>query len=477
MGFHLLKHRGRMGFSTSIQRKMKMKKLLSFILTFSILGLNGLSCMAYSFSKKDKIIKTQVTEYKFKDVNLNWWKNYNDEYLEGYIVKALDNNYDLKIATLKVEEARQNVKLQFSKELPSLMTGVAPAVYKMQGSTSSDGSFGIPALMSYEADLFLKNHDKTKSVKKMLEVSKFNEKATYIAIASQVGATYFNIVKLDKLVSIQEEIIASRKNIFELMKQRNKEGITSTADLTRAEKAYVLAVADLNDLTKSREILLSSLAVLIGENPNNIAELKRISYDELVYKKPIPEEIPSDVITQRPDYLAAEKMVEKAGIDVRVAKKEFLPTINVMGLAFFSATSAANSLSWANALAALGGGAMLPLFKGGALKANLKLNKNKYEQILQNYFKTNLVAIQEVNDSLSSLKLDTDKYQKNLKSLDMQKADYKYMQIRYNQGVMSKLDLLQQKETLLVMNEMVVNSKIYCFIDQISLYKAVGGKL
>lgn len=456
---------------------MNSKKITSLALIIGLLATNYLPCMAYSFSKKDKVIKTQVTEYKFNDVNLNWWKNYDDEYLQGYIVKALDNNYDLKIATLKVEEARQNVKLQFSKELPSLMAGVAPAVYKMPGDTSSSGSFGVPVLMSYELDLFAKNHDKTKSVKKIYEVAKFNEKATYIAIASQVGATYFNIVKLDKLISIQEEIIASRKTIFDLMKQRNKEGITSTADLTRAEKAYVMAVADLNDLKKSREILLSSLAVLIGESPNNIAELKRISYDELVYKKQIPEEISTDVITQRPDYQVAEKMVEKAGIDVRVAKKEFLPTFNIMGLAFFNATSAANSLSWANAIAALGGGAMLPLYRGGALKANLKLYKNKYEQILQSYFKTNLVAIQEVNDSLSSLKLDTDKYQKNLKSFDMQKADYKYMQIRYNQGVMSKLDLLQQKETLLVMNEMIVNSKTNCFIDQISLYKAVGGKL
>lgn len=456
---------------------MKLKKIISLVLIIGLFSTNCIPCMAYSFTKKDKIIKTQVTEYKFNDVNLTWWKNYNDEYLESYIVKALDNNYDLKIATLKVEEARQNVKMQFSKELPSLMAGVAPAIYKMPGVTNSDGSFGVPILMSYEVDLFQKNHDKTKSVKKMYEVSKFNEKATYIAIASQVGATYFNVVKLDKLISIQDEIINDRKQIFELMKQRNKEGITSTADLTRAEKGYVLAVADLNDLKKSREILLSSLAVLIGESPNNVDEFKRISYDELIYKKQIPEEISSDVIMHRPDYLAAEKQVEKAGIDVRVAKKEFLPTFNLMGLAFFNATSAANSLSWTNAIAALGGGALLPLYKGGALKANLKLHKNKYEQVLQQYFKTNLVAIQEVNDSLSSLKLDTDKYQKNLKSYDMQKADYKYMQLRYNQGIMSKLDLLQQKETLLVMNEMVVGSKTNCFIDQISLYKAVGGKL
>lgn len=453
------------------------RKFLSLILSISLLGLNAIPAFAVHSKNNKKVIKSQVTEYKFTDVNLEWWKNYKDEYLEGYIVKAIDNNQDLKIATLKVEEARQNVKLQFSKELPSAYVAPGPALIKNQYETSSMGMMSLPFLVSYELDIFGKNHDKTKSVKKMHEVSKLNEKAVYIAVASQVGATYFNIVRLDKIIAIQNQIIGDRKQIFELMKQRNKEGITSVADLTRAEKAYVMAVADLSDLEKTRASLLNSLAVLTGDSPNNISEYKRISYDELTYKKAIPESISSEIITQRPDYLAAEKQVEKAGLDVKIAKKEFLPTFNIIGLLMYSASSPGAGMSWTNALAALGGGALLPIFTGGAKVASLRLNKNKYEQILQGYYKTNLVAIQEVNDSLSALKLDNEKYQKNLKSYGMQKADYKYMQTRYDQGVMSKLDLIQQKETLLVMNQMVVSSKTSCYIDQISLYKAVGGKL
>lgn len=451
-----------------------MKKVIAAALALSILTINYMP--AYAIKDK-KIIKTQVTEYKFDNVNLDWWKNYNDELLEGYIVKAINNNQDLKIATLKVEEAKQNVKLQFSKELPSASIGASEFLYKMTGVTNTESTFGMPVVVSYEADLFLKNHDKTKSVKKMHEISKINERGAYISVASAVGATYFNIVRLDKLIDIQNEIIKDRKQIYELMKQRNEQGITSTADLVRADKAYVLATTDLIDLKKAREIMLNSLAVLIGESPNNTSELKRISYDELMYKKAIPNEISSEIITQRPDYLAAEKMVEKAGIDVKVAKKEFLPKIDILGILFFSSNSLGASMNWTNALSALGGQAMLPLFTGGKLRANLRLSKNKYEQILQNYYKTNLVAIQEVNDSLSTLKLDNEKYQKNLKSYDMQKADYKYMQIRYDQGVMSGLDLLQQKENLLVLNKMVVASKTECYINQISLYKAVGGKM
>lgn len=457
---------------------MNYKKMLSIAISTSILSAYAMPTLAFgSKIKPTPVIKSQVSEYKFDNVNLEWWKNYNDEILEGYIVKAINENQDLKIATLKVEESRQKVKIQFASELPTLSAGVAPLLYKMPGVTNSESSFGIPIMASYEADLFLKNHDKTKSTKKSLEASKFDEKAAYISIASAVGAAYFNVIKLDKLISVQNEIITDRKQIYELMKQRSQQGITSTADLVRADKAYVAAQIDLSDLKKARTIMLNQLAVLIGENPNNINELKRISYDELMYKKAIPQEISSEIITQRPDYMAAEKRVEKAGIDVRVAKKEFLPKIDIIGLVFFSTNSLGTSMNWTNALAGLAGSAMLPLFTGGKLRANLKLSKNNYEQVLQKYYKTNLVAIQEVNDSLSNLKLDDEKYKKNLKTYDMQKADFKYMQIRYNQGVMSKLDLIQQKENLLVIDKLVAASKTECYIDQISLYKAVGGKL
>ncbi len=95
-----------------------MMALLQLLkLSSSLMGIfatNYMPALAYSFSKKNNVIHTQVSEYKFQNVNLDWWKNYNDEYLNAYIIKAVDNNQDLKIATLKVEEARQNVKLQFA---------------------------------------------------------------------------------------------------------------------------------------------------------------------------------------------------------------------------------------------------------------------------------------------------------------------------------------------------------------------------
>lgn len=260
------------------------------------------------------------------------------------------------------------------------------------------------------------------------------------------------------------------------MAERNKAGLTSTADTVKANKSYVAATAELTELEKSRATLLNSLAVLIGESPANINELKRTSYKDSYLIK-IPESIPTEIIDQRPDYLSAEKMVEKAGIDVRVAKKEFLPSFNIMGLMVFGSSSFNSLFNWSNAVAMLGGGAMASLFTGGKKVANLRIKKNEYEQILYSYYKTNITAIQEVNDSLVTLKQDDKKYKTNLNVYKMEQKDYKYSLARYDEGVMSYLDLLQKKENLLDLNKLVVQNKLDCNIDYIGLYKATGARL
>lgn len=413
-------------------------------------------------------------ESKLDYVNLDWWYGFNDEYLNEYILKAVENNHDIKIATLNVEEARQNVKAQFASEMPSLTVGASPAIAKMPGSTSSTGSFMIPVIASYEVDIFLKNHDKTKAMKKIYEASKFNEQATYLAIVSAVGSTYFNLVKVDKLIEIQTQIVADRKQIYELMKLRNEQGITSTSDLVNAEKSYLLADVDLTELEKVRNNLLTSFAVLLGDSPENIAEYKRISYDELATRKVVPDEISTEVITSRPDYKTAEKMVEKAGIDVRVAKKEFLPSFNIGGFLALMSTSAASSMSWESALAGAGLMGLLPIFTGGKRIANLKIQKTKYEKILQEYHKTNVVAIKEVNDALCDLKMNTKKYEKELNALEKEQIDYKLAEQKYEQGVISKLDLIQKNEILLSTQKMTVSENINTYINQIGLYKATA---
>ena len=462
-----------------------MKKIITTALLASMLSMTIMPALAVTEKTSPKQFKSMVSknkktqksdDYKFDYVNMNWWSNFNDDLLNSYIEKAILNNYDLKMATINVEEYYQNVKLQFASELPSAVAGFGPGFFKAPGMTNTSSAFGLPVIVQYEADIFLKNHNKTKAVKKLYEGSKLDERAAYISVASAVGSTYFNIVNLDKMISLQEEIVKIRQDIYNLMLARNKEGLTSTADTIKANKALVAGQTDLIELKKNREKMLHQMCVLIGESPENASSIKRNSLDKMNYQLAIPTQIPSEIITQRPDYMRAELMVEKAGIDVKVAKKEFLPAINILGGALFNASDLGSLFTTKNMLLGVGGGLMTPLFQGGSLIANLKLKKATYERILQDYYKTNLTAIQEVNDSLVASRLDKDKMVQTIKQYNLEKSDYKYNEKKFNQGTISKLDLIQYQENLLTIEKLVAQQKVECMTDAISLYKATGSK-
>ncbi len=432
--------------------------------------------------KKISIMKThklreKSDEFKYEYVNSAWWDNFNDPILAGYIDKAVKNNYSLKMATIAVDEYYQAIKLQFANELPQGGLGFSPAYVKNPGITTSDWTFAMPTILNYEADIFLKNHDKTKAAKKEYEWSLQDERAAYIAVASAVGSAYLNLVKLDKIISLQEEIVKNRKVIYDLMLLRNKEGLTSTADTVKANKSYIAGQTSLTEYKKQREILLNQFCVLIGETPEKANTITRISYDELNYGGVIPTEISSEIIAQRPDYIKSEMQIQKAGIDVRVAKKEFLPSINLTGLALFLGGELGSLWTTKNALTALAAGANWSLFTGGRKIANLKIKKDEYERLLNNYYQTNLTAIQEVNDALTTIKHDDKKYQDTMRQSELERQDYSLSEAKYNQGTISKLDLIQYKENVLSTDKLVADQKINCLVDYIGLYKAVGSQL
>lgn len=464
---------------------MMIKKIFTLLIASSLLSVCTMPVFAINTvqkneNKTEKIKKTKKTDKlkspqnKLDYINISWWENFNDEYLTSYIVRAVENNKDLNMATLAVGEYYQAVKAQRANEFPALYTGFLPAYANMSGH--AQGLFALPVFANYEVDLWGKNHNKTTSVKKLWEVSILDEQAAYISVASAVGSAYINIVKLDAMIDIQSDIVQLRKEIAEMMDIANKEGIVSTSDLVKANKSYVAGVSSLTELQKNRTKMLHALAVLIGDSPNNIEEYKRIDYKTLSYKGTLPTEVNSEIIMKRPDYLKAEKMLEKAGIDVRIARKEMCPSIILGGGVFFNNKYLESLFTTSNMLWGLGGGIIQPAFLGGKLKANLKMKKIAYERSVKNYEKVNLTSMQEVNDTLVSANMDREKLNKQKEIQAFEQKDYKLSQDKFNEGVISKLDLNQMEENLLMVNEMVYLTQFDCMIDYISYYKATAAQ-
>ena len=337
--------------------------------------------------------------------------------------------------------------------------------------------YAIPLVAQYELDLFLKNHDKTKAAKIEKDISEYEEKAANIVMASDVAEVYINIIKLDKIIQTKTKIEKIRKTIYELTKERNKSGLASVYDVTYTDRLHTQAQIELNDLMKQRKLYLHQLAVLIDEPPMNACNLKRGNFDDLEYTNKIPEYISSETVEMRPDIMKAEAELKKAKIDIRIAKKEFLPTIPVIGIAGYNSLLIERLFNWNNIMGLVGVAAFEKIYTGGRLMANLRTKKIQFEQLLENYKQSDLNALQEINDSLCMIKFDTQKDQANLKKINLEKSNLKLIEERFKAGITSYLDYIQYQETLLSLEIEQDNSKAQRLVDYISLYKATGTKL
>lgn len=458
------------------------KTIKKFFVYFLILALNISSLSAFSKPRK---VCAGVSDYRLTYVNIDWWDNFDDPYIKEYVFKTVSKNHDLKIATLKTKEYYQNMKLVFANELPTvnLMANylrIRTPGFDFNGVTldnTSTNVFSIPLVAQYEADIFLRNHDKTKSAKKELEAVRYQEKGSYISLASAVGTTYINILRLDKTIQLQEEIVKVRKRVWELTEDRYKLGLASTFDTTARNQQHTIAIILLNDLKKQRAELLHQLAVLIGESPSCAANFARGDLDTIEYKKEIPKEISSTVVINRPDLMETEAKLQKAKIDIRVARKEFLPTIPVSGVAGFTALDLKNLFDWDRFLALVAVGITQKLFTGGKLVSGLRKQKIIYQELFEEYRQRDLQAIQEINDSLCAIKFDTKTDLANAEKVELERYNYGLINLRYESGITSDFDRIQFLENLIVLEKEKADSKTRRLIDYLSLYKSTGGAL
>lgn len=471
----------------SSRRIKTLKKIIATALLLSLIGVNTMPAFAINSSettapktKKSlfaRKVKKNNNEYKYNYVNLEWWDSFGDEYLSAYIREAIDKNHDIKASTLVKQEYYQAMKAQFASELPQVGAGFFPGYSKMIGTTSSHWGFALPIYASYELDLFGKNRNKTQSTKKTYESSIQDERAAHISVASAVGTTYLNIVQMDELLKVQEEIVSLRENLLNLEKLRYDEGISSSMDVVNSEKSFITSQNNLIELKKQHYKLLNQFAVLIGESPENVEKIQRKSLEDLNYTKEIPSEISTEVITNRPDYLKAEILVQKAGLDVKVAKKEFLPSFNLGGFGLFNARDLGSLFTTKNMLIGFGGGVLMPLFTGGQRVANLRMKKATYERIMENYLQTNLTSIQEVNDALYVLKSDDERYNQLVKQYQLESENYKLNEQKFTQGIISKYDLERYQENLLTLKQQLTQYKTERLTGFIGLYKSTGSQL
>lgn len=451
-----------------------MKKFILSILTVMLFSLQQTTP---SFAGKTPVF--DINE-KVNFINPDFWQRFEDEYLTCYILQAVKNNHEAKSAVYKSEQFRQEVKYSFGNELPSLNVAanyLGIKVPLLDNFRLKKNSFILPFQFNYEADLFAKNRDKTKSALRLYKAQKYDEKTAYIMLASDVGTTYVNILKFDKTIELQKAYLDNQNEIIKRQREKYKYGVISKTELNDEEKKLTDTRAQLDELIKNRNILLNQLALLIGQSADCACDLARLDFDAFATNLSLPDEICSDLIFDRPDVLSAQSKLASARIDVRVAKKEFFPTFNITGMYVFNTLGPGNFFSWRSTFAALVAGASQDIFTGGKKIANLRMKKARYDELFENYMHSNLNAIKEVNDALVQVKYNKNILNEAALKYKKEENNYQMQENRFKKGTVSYLSVLEEANDLIIARQNYVEKKTAKFVDAISLYKSTGGAL
>lgn len=450
-----------------------MKKFLIILLTLAVV-------VPSAYAKQSKA-EIKHEQNKIHYLNLSWWEKYQDPILTNNIKKLYEVNYDLKNAELKVKENEKLVKIQFANELPMLtFDGSLGRQFRSSNQQFGDMmipsfaqyNYQLPLTMTYEIDIWGENRLKTKSVEQQLAIIKQAERATYIALTSDFTADYFNLIKTDRFLQIQDELIALQQDIVDKTISKYDTGLCTINEVLAEQKLLTQLKEEKNNLVEKQDVLASGLRVYLSMKEG---EPERAKYENLHLLTGIPMEYDTTVIENRPDYLQEEANIKRLGFDVRIARKELLPKFVIFGQIGLNAYHLDTLF---NSYSQLFNAGILPsfdLFAGGRKMALLKLRKFQYEEALNSYQKTILEAIKEINLGLVGYKTAMQNYDQTTERLQLQDKIFKLMEDKRQIGAASDIDVLYSKEAHLLMEKEEISNKINYLISTISLYKSVGG--
>ncbi len=447
-----------------------IKRICIFLLIFV--------CTTFNTSFAQKSADDETFD-KLVYVNIPFWEHFNDDILIENLYTVYKNNHDLKSAANKVDEAKRIMNISFSNELPHLnFNGYAGYIFN-----SSDELFGsvvipnyneahflLPLSLNYEVDIWGKNRLKTKARKKSFEMIQQEEKSVYIYITSAFANIYYNLIKADKLIDCQKEIIDLQTEYSELVKKQYQIGTASINDVIASEKSLTYMKEELQNLLEKQDLMQNQLNFILSDR--TFSSIDRTDFDDLKVDIKIPQEIDVNLLDSRPDRVSAELQLEKSGIDVKIAKRDFLPSFTIAGNIGFNLYNLSSSHKF---LSDIGVVPNWDIFAGGRKIAILKLQKSRYDTAIEEYEKTILKSIQETNDSLFSLKSNHNKSLIAKDRLSYDENELNLIILKEHAGMADKLDILEKKERLLLSKKQQISLKIDEIIGLIQLYQALGG--
>jgi multidrug efflux system outer membrane protein len=410
---------------------------------------------------------------------LDWWQVYPDSTLQALVKEALTNNYDLRIAMARVEQASAIAMQARSQFVPSVNYGgtvsrgrndVFGSDFPNNGATVSSVAATLNAF--WEVDLWGRVRRLNESARAQLLASEEARRGVRLTLLSDVATAYFQLLELDQELEIAARTTNSFAESLKIFTQRMEGGTASALESSRAEAALEDAAASLPSIREQISATENQLCVLLGRNPGPIARSAVLTAEAA---PDIPAGLPSALLERRPDIREAEQFLHSANAQVGVSVADFFPQIGLTALfGKVSPELSAFTLGSANAwgIAAQGTG---PLFEGGRLIGEYRQAKGVRKEDELRYRQTALNAFREVSDALVSRVELTEVRDHQTREVAALEIAVKVSTERYTAGKASYYEVLEAQQQLFPTQINLARTQRDQLLAVVSLYKALGG--
>ncbi|MPW19809.1 efflux transporter outer membrane subunit [Paraburkholderia sp. CNPSo 3157] len=413
---------------------------------------------------------------------LDWANQFDDPQLPQLIAEALEGNPSIAQAQARIAKASSYIESSKSALYPKVEGSYSWTRELYSENALFPPPFGgtwysennVLASASWDLDLWGKNRQRLGQAVSQEKAAEADMQQARVALAASVARTYNSLAQLYALRDIAEREIKNRQTVGSITNGRVAAGLDTNVERQTANGNIATSQSNLTELDGQITTTRYQLGALLGKGPDRGLQIAKPVFNP-GGAVTLPDNVPADLVSRRPDIVAARWQVEAAMHDVKEAKAEFFPDVNLAAAFGFDAFGWSRFLTASSRQIQFGPAIHLPIFDAGALRSQLKGRYADFDLDVANYNQTLINALSDVATQISSIR-SIDRQQGDAqRALDASTKAYELAVIRYKAGLSPQLQVLNADENRLAAEQTVTNLKMRRRDLQIALIKALGG--
>ncbi len=409
----------------------------------------------------------------------DWWAGFNDPILDQLVVAGIEKNFEIAAATARVKEAQARIQLADAGDNLTIDAGIDGDVQESkrlnrdESSTTSESVFGsIGAVLPI--DVFGRTRREVEAARANLEGAQEELKSIVLDTSSLITAEYLSLRGNQRQLELLEESVVLQKKTLSIVRSRFDAGLSPELDLQRAIASVENLRAQIPPLEERLRNSRNRLAGLTGEFPGFYEDLLSEHADIPEYKDRIPELMPLDILSARPDVRQTEATLKQAIANIGVAEADYYPSFALAGDISIGLNGVSSTPTTALLIGSLAGLIEQVVLSGGERDANLEIAEAQAEEALANYELALRSAVEDVETSLNALRSSAERQNSLAKSVKASERSFSQAQTLYRQGLISFLDVVDAQQDLADDEQDLAAERTDYATEIANLFRAMG---